>query len=210
MKQIFPNNDLIHLAKNGDENAFKELFENNFYKSKFLIKRQFNLSYEDLEDIMQKTSFKVWKNLNSFRGKVSFYNWFYSIFRNEALNFVNKKNKISFYEKNNLNINYVHELYKDSSEIILLDTAQTFLEKKEEIQEYKKIIDDLFTKLSPNHQKIIKLILVDGKTYKEASDILGISIGSIMSRFFYAKKKSQKIISEYSKSNELELKPHFI
>jgi len=38
---------------------------------------------------------------------------------------------------------------------------------------------------------------VENLSYKEIADVVGCSIGTVMSRLFYARKKLQKLLSEY-------------
>ena len=202
--------ELLISAQKGDEKSFEELLNINFNKSKGIIKKHFNISNHNLDDIMQNTSIKVWSHFKEYTNYDNFYNWFFTIFKNESVRFLKQRNKIEFNELSNVVLDHEEQdlstdkISVKTLDFILSDTARTFLEKKEKIQEYKRMIDDLFSKLSNNHREIVKMILVDGKTYKEVSQKLQLPIGSIMSRLYYAKKESQKIINEYSKFNDTE------
>lgn len=198
--------ELIILAQKGNDEAFKELLNINFNKSKLVIQKHFNLSKHNLEDIMQNTSIKIWQHLKEYDTYNNFYNWFFTLFKNEAVRFLKKKNIIDSNELSNIALESEESDINDerisakSVDFILQETARTFLEKKEKIQEYQKLIDNLFQNLSKNHREIIQMILIDGRTYKDVANTLQLPVGSVMSRLFYAKKESQKIINEYSKS----------
>jgi RNA polymerase sigma-70 factor (ECF subfamily) len=206
------NSLLIDKIKNGDIQAFQEFLEENFKKSKCIIQKQYRLSYHDLEDIIQITSLKAWKSIRNLKKINEPYNWFFSIFKNETIRFLVHKNEIEKNEISDLTFSEEIDFCKNDNiyhltvlDQILNDTAKTFLEKKEDIEEYKRVIHYMMTKLKKNHKEIIELILVQEKSYKEASDILKIPLGSIMSRLHYAKLEAQKIINEYSKSINIEL-----
>ena len=205
---------LLKSAKSGDNKAFEELLQLNFIKSKSIIQKQFKLSYHDLQDIMQTTSLNVWKHFNDNRHYRSFYNWFFTIFKNETLNYLKTRNKIEQNELTNVNLSGNKEsgandtlVYLKGLDDILENTAHTFLEQKERIQQYRLMIIDLLSKLKEHHREIIQMIMIEGKTYKEAAALLQIPKGSVMSRLHYAKLASRKIINAYSKSNNIEFSP---
>lgn len=210
METIVNKQELLLSAQNGNQESFEELLKINFNKSKTVIQKHFNISKHNLDDIMQNTSVKVWQHFKEYHSYENFYNWFFTIFKNESVRFLKYRNKIELNELTNLTLDTEDNEAKDNVlaiktlDFILQDTARTFLEKKEKIQEYQKLIDNLFSKLSANHKKIVEMILVDGKSYQEVASELGLPIGSVMSRLYYAKKESQKIINEYSKLNESE------
>jgi RNA polymerase sigma-70 factor (ECF subfamily) len=201
--------NLIILAQKGDNASFKEILKINFKSSMSAIRKRFRLSSFDLDDVMQNTSLRVWRNLKNYHDIEHFSNWFFVIFRNEAIRFLSLKNKTELNEVPNIEINVDDDLFSNDNnslkplDFILADTARTFLERKERIHEYQQILDNLFQHLSSDHKEIIQLVLVDGNTYQEAADLLKIPKGSIMSRLFYARKESQKIINEYAKLNDL-------
>lgn len=206
------DNLLIERIKSGDSLAFQELLDENFKKSKSIIQKQYGLLHHDLEDVMQATSLKVWKHLKSFKQQTNFYNWFFSVFKNEALRLLYERNEINKNELSNIQINgdfdpeeNINTLYLNALDTILNDTAKTFLEKKEDIALYKEAIINMLANLKTHHREIIELILIQEKSYKEAADILNIPLGSIMSRLHYAKIEAQKIVIEYSRNNEIEL-----
>ena len=200
---------LLSSAQKGDNQSFEELLLINFRKSKPIIQRRFKLSNQNLEDIMQNTSLKIWQHIGKYNDK-SFYNWFFTIFKNEAIRFLKLRNIIEANEFTGLIMNSEdgnnpkEEVSINSLDLVLQDTARTFLEKKEEIKEYQQIIDALFLKLSPNHKEIIQMVLIDDKTYEEASSLLKIPKGSVMSRLYYAKKEAQKHIQSYIEKEKIE------
>lgn len=195
---------LLGLAQNGDNQAFEQLLNINFIKSKGVIQKHFNISKHNLDDIMQNTSIKIWQNFKIHDNYDSFYNWFFTIFRNEAVRFLKQRNRIESNEIESISNNDENKENRFDFEYldyILQDTARTFLEKKEEIAEYQNIVNYLFARLSNSHKEVMECVLINGLSYKETSEKLKIPNGSVMSRLFYAKKESKKIIDDYLKEN---------
>ena len=87
----------ILLAKEGQESAFRELYENN-YEMVFRLAYRYSKSRQDAEDIMQDTFIKAFKNIKRFDFNIStnFSSWIYQIGIRSALDHLrrNKKKKI--------------------------------------------------------------------------------------------------------------------
>jgi RNA polymerase sigma factor (sigma-70 family) len=201
---------LINSSLNNDEEAFKELIELCVPNCRFTIKKDFHLSNFDLDDLTQIVTVKAWKNLSKFRKESSFYTWINSIFRNEAATFlIKKKNLQNFEVLSSLKLEEVEELnYSLANEDLNLQLNQTgeaILQYKEDIEEYRNIVENALHKLSLKYSDILKMIILEDKTYSEVAEILQIPVGSVMSRFYYAKKYAKKIIKEYARVNSIEL-----
>ena len=72
--------------------VFSDLLSENKERIYWLI-RKMVLTHEDANDVTQDVFLKVWKNLDSFKGKSSHYTWIHRIAINESLNFLEKKKK---------------------------------------------------------------------------------------------------------------------
>ena len=56
--------------------------------------------------------------------------------------------------------------------------------------------------LSPDHREIIMLRHFQGMSYREIADVVGCSIGTVMSRLHYARKKLRNMLSVYVEAGE--------
>jgi RNA polymerase sigma-70 factor (ECF subfamily) len=50
--------------------------------------------------------------------------------------------------------------------------------------------------LSPEHRAVILLKELDGMTYQEIAESVGCSVGTVMSRLFYARKRLQVLLAD--------------
>ena len=55
-------------------------------------------------------------------------------------------------------------------------------------------IEAALAKLTPEHREAVLLKDVQGLAYKEIAEVMGISIGTVMSRLFYARQKLQTLL----------------
>jgi RNA polymerase sigma-70 factor (ECF subfamily) len=84
----------VLLAKEGNENAFRELYENN-YEMIYRLAYRYSRSPEDAEDIMQDTFIKAFKSIKKFDFSIStnFSAWIYQIGLNCSLDYLRKKKR---------------------------------------------------------------------------------------------------------------------
>ena len=57
-------------------------------------------------------------------------------------------------------------------------------------------IDAAIAKLSPEHRAAIVMREIDGLEYSEIAEHMECSIGTVMSRLFYARKKLQALLKD--------------
>jgi RNA polymerase sigma-70 factor (ECF subfamily) len=63
-------------------------------------------------------------------------------------------------------------------------------------KEIRSRIDEAITRLTPEHRAVIVMRELDGMDYQEIADAMECSIGTVMSRLFYARKKLQSMLKD--------------
>jgi len=62
--------------------------------------------------------------------------------------------------------------------------------------EIRARIDNAIAQLSPEHRAVILMKEIEEMQYHEIAEMLGCSIGTVMSRLFYARKKLQNLLRD--------------
>lgn len=85
---------IILLAKQGNESAFRELYESN-YEMIYRLAYWYSKSQEDAEDIMQETFIKAFKDINKFNFDIgsNFSAWIYQIGFRCSMDYLRKRKK---------------------------------------------------------------------------------------------------------------------
>jgi len=65
-----------------------------------------------------------------------------------------------------------------------------------EREEIRQRIEHAINKLSPEHRAVIVMKEIEELQYNEIAEVLGCSIGTVMSRLFYARKKLQTLLRD--------------
>ncbi len=148
------------------------------YEAKLLnyILKISNISREDAEDILQEIFIKAYQNLNDFDLNYKFSNWVYSIAHNAT---------ISAFRKKKVRPQTVSWEDKDLNNILesTLDVENTSLQKLT----YKQILK-IINRLPLKYKDVLILKFMEGKDYREISDILHKPMGTIATLINRAKK----------------------
>ena len=177
--------ELIARSQSGDTAAFNELVT-RYRQRAFAMIYQMVRNEEDAWDLAQDGLLKAWRNIRLFRGDAQFFTWLYRILMNVTIDWLRRKQvkgETEFDDTVGL-----HSIEPASATTPRSDLAPALRLADKEI---RARIDTAIARLSPEHREVIVLREIDGLEYQEIADRAGISIGTVMSRLFYARKKLQ-------------------
>lgn len=116
----------------------------------------------DFDDLHQEIIINIWKGYKNFKGDSKLSTWIYRVSLNTALTFVrNKKNQKKY--------------HGDMTDKIIGYQCTENIEEKE--LEINRLYNSI-SKLKPD-QKVLILLYLEQKSYKEISEITGLSISNI-------------------------------
>jgi RNA polymerase sigma-70 factor, ECF subfamily len=142
----------------------------------------------DALDAVEDAFVKLITAAGSFRGEASAKTWFYRILVNTALDVRRKR-------RGHASLDALEEGEEGHSDVVVSreEDPEAAVERSEMGQKIREAIE----KLDDKHREVFVLAAVEGLSYKEMADVLGISIGTVMSRLFYARKYLQKSLQGY-------------
>ena len=146
---------------------------------------------EDAWDLAQDGFVRAWRSLASFRGQSSFFTWLYRIMTNVTLDWLRKKRIQSGQEFDD-----TIGLPGIAPGAMTAPQATVAPAVRMADQEIRTRIDAAILKLSDEHRAVIVMRELDGMEYQEIADALGCSIGTVMSRLFYARRKLQTMLRD--------------
>jgi len=176
-----PEQDLIHRWKRGDKRAFETLVRRHMTDAVY-VAYGYTGNAEDARDLSQEAFIKAYQARARFEEGRPFYPWFYRILKNHCLNFVTRGRRHFSLDDENSH----HEI---------ASPAPTALENMED-SERRRLVRAAIDRLSDDHREIIVLKNFKEHSYKEIADLLGIPIGTVMSRLFYARQALRALIEE--------------
>ncbi|MCH2059821.1 MAG: sigma-70 family RNA polymerase sigma factor [Verrucomicrobiales bacterium] len=180
---------LVERCKSGDSQAFDELV--TFYRGK-VYAMILNMIHNDADawDLSQDVFVKAWKALPKFEERSAFYTWLYRITHNVTYDWIRKRKRVVSGEFDDALI--------DQAEPGALTTPKSsdLPDAAMERSELRGKIARAIETLSDDHREVILLKEIDGLSYQEIADVVDCSVGTVMSRLFYARKKLQAALEE--------------
>jgi len=170
-------------VQQGSTLAFKTLVDRHKKKAYYTALKLVG-DPDDAYDLSQEAFIRVYNARRRYDGTHPFYAWFYTIIRNLARNYLRKRNVRYEYAVQTKQSRKGNLEASDSPECIV------------EADEAKKAIWAAIDKLSYDHREIIILRHFEDMSYEEIAEILGIAVGSVMSRLYYARKKLRDLLGE--------------
>ena len=162
------------------EKAFRELI--SLYKERlYWHVRKIVISHDDTDDVLQNTFIKIYKNISKFNQESKLFSWMYRIATNEAITFINKRNK-----ERKVDISEVQEQIVSTLESDIYFSG-------EEIQE---ILQKAIASLPQKQQLVFNMKYFDNMKYTQISEILGTSVGALKASYFHAVKKIESYIKK--------------
>jgi len=144
---------------------------------------------EDAEDLLQEIFVKAYRNLNGFDQSLKFSSWIYRIAHNQVISQWRKTKSRPQVIKFEADEDFLKFIAADVD--LALDT-----ERKFEAEEVRALLGELDEK----YREVLVLKFLEGKDYKEISDILEKPFGTVATLINRAKKQLRKIIEENSKA----------
>ena len=185
MSQVFEDKKLIEQSSMGDREAFRGLVDR--YQGRLLrLVSQIVRSREDAEDIVQESFVKAYLSLNSFRGQSSFYTWMYRIAFNMAIDF---KRKVA---RRGGEAAPLEDIEKKGAlvDLPVTQSPSDAVYRKEQAHSIQKALEEL----TEEHRAVIVLREIDGLSYDDIARVTGVTVGTVMSRLHYARKRLQKTL----------------
>ena len=186
---------LVEQAKGGDMQAFEELVSrhrNRIYVRAYSIMRNENTAV----DLSQNAWVKAWQRLDQFHGEASFPTWLSRIVTNLCLDELRRQKRAR-----TDSIEAMEEATNPVENRMELETV----EPTEELdrKELRKRIDAALAKLSDKHRTVIVLYEFEQLEYREIAEKMDTSIGTVMSRLFYARKRMASLLNKTLKRDGL-------
>ncbi len=173
-----PDEVLLQRIVEGDVSAFDELFRRHRLSAYRVAWRL--LGHEaDALDAVQDSFVKVLRQWRQFRGRSSFRTWLLRVVSRTALDIGRQRQRQQLPP---VPIRRVVACQQEPMDLIVHDDLQATLQAA-------------LAQLPEAQRQTFVLHVDGGLSYREIAEVLGISIGTVMSRLFHARQKLRRLLA---------------
>ncbi|HEV7923958.1 MAG TPA: sigma-70 family RNA polymerase sigma factor [Verrucomicrobiae bacterium] len=185
-KSVLMEADLVRMAREGDLTAFEELVarhRDKVYARAYSMMR----NEEEALDLSQDAWVKGWQRLAQFQGDSSFVTWMTRIVINLCLDQLRKHKR-----QRAESIEAMEEDGGVERQMPVVNPNPTAGLERVELRER---IDRALAQLSHEHRTVLVLHEFEELEYKEIAKRMKCSIGTVMSRLFYARRRMASLLA---------------
>jgi len=182
---------LVKAAQRGDMGAFEELVSR--HRDKIYARAYTMMRNEDeAVDLSQEAWVKGWQRLVQFQGESSFTTWMTRIVINLCLDQLRKRKR--------QRAESIEALEEESGGVERqMPVVTVNPTERLERSELRARIDEAMAKLSDAHRTVLVLHEFEHMEYKAIAKTINCSIGTVMSRLFYARRRMASLLQDLRK-----------
>jgi RNA polymerase sigma-70 factor (ECF subfamily) len=162
------SDEMIARAAQGDQAAFEAVYR-SFSKFVYNVAWRIVHAHEDAEEVTQEVFLTIYRKLSSFKFQSTLKTWIYRVTINAALNYSKKLSKTK-----NKTTEYNEQIHCAG----ILGEAQVRADKEHN----EKLVEELLKTLTPDQRACIVLRNIEGLSYQEIAEALGLNINTVRSR----------------------------
>jgi RNA polymerase sigma-70 factor (ECF subfamily) len=178
---------LLACLARGERDALEELFRR--YRSLAYRVAHRLLGHEaDALDAVQEGFAKALTHLPGFQGRSSFKTWLLRVVSNAALDLGRQRGR-----RETLSLDAFPGSERERIDPRALDDPGAGLERAD----LRRLLNRALAALPEAQRRTFVLHAEAGLSYREVADTLGISIGTVMSRLYYARQKLRAYLTQW-------------
>jgi RNA polymerase sigma-70 factor (ECF subfamily) len=167
-------------------------YRDQLYKTALRMTR----SVEETEDLLQETYLKAFHHYERFEEGTNLKAWLFRIMKNTYINWYRKRRlqpiQLEFDE---LQEGFEAQVPDDRRSEVPNPEAQIMA------QQVDSEVRDSLLALPHDYKMAVLLVDLQGMSYQETADLLGIPVGTVMSRLYRGRKKMERALLNYARRN---------
>ena len=185
-----PDADVVHLAQQGRELAFRELVR-RYERPVFSLVFRMVRDRETAEDLAQDAFVKVLNHIDKYSPEFKFSSWLFKIANNVAIDHLRRRRLDTISMDGSPHASTASEI---EATTLNLESEQESALDELEAKELGSAIELAIAKLRPEYRACIMLRHVEGRSYEEIAATLDLPLGTVKTYIHRARHELRKAL----------------
>lgn len=186
-----PDKEMVRQAQSGSKADFGKLVS-QYYEMVYAVVYGVVHHREAARDVAQEVFMKAFREIRRFAGQSKFKTWLYRIAINAAIDHIRAKRPAESLDATDASDD------EDRPALVVPDKSAGPRDRARQA-ELRVLLKQAMDQLSPDHRAMMVMREWEELSYDEIAEALGIQIGTVMSRIFYARRKLAEILGQQMK-----------
>lgn len=185
---------MVSSYKNGNEEAFSELFEETWNDLTCFCRSRFDdFDEQRIDDVVQQAFVKIYKNIDDLDDPSKYMGWAFRIVRNTALDSIRREKKYVYMSKQEAEDGSESEYMSGLPD----ESEYSFPEDRVYASEIRKDITSALRTLSRDVRETFCLYYLEDMSVREIAEYQGTKEGTVKSRLFTARSRLREELEKY-------------
>ena len=176
--------DLLERHRHGDETAFEEIYD-RFGEMVYNLALRLSGEPEEAADLTQEAFLKIHRHLNGFRGRSALRTWIYRV----AINCCRSRYRRQRAWRSRFFLDDVEGMEK-------LPDRRRSPEDRAIAQRTGELVEEALEALPEIYREAVYLRDLEGLTYEEIAQVLGLRLGTVRSRIARGRDRLRHLLEE--------------
>jgi RNA polymerase sigma-70 factor (ECF subfamily) len=186
------DDEIVRQVVVGDVDAFEHLVKRYKHLVLGIVKK--HVPFDEVEDTVQDVFVRIYRSLSTFRGKSSFGHWLSVIAVRTCYDFWREH-----YKSRELAMSSLTEQHQAWLDAAMADNSSQSFREAGLQKEAREILDWALDRLSAEDRMVLELVYLEGRSVKEAADLLGWSTANVKVRLFRSRRKLLSLLTGVTK-----------
>lgn len=141
-------------------------------------------NHADAKDLVQDTLVRAYRSIDRFDGRHP-RAWLFTIVRNTHINRQRRRRP-----------ELLHDPDATLARLESTESGAGNAEDRVMDRTFDAAVESSLRDLSPKYRQVVELVDIDGLTYEEAAGVLGVPVGTVMSRLHRARRRMRNQLAE--------------
>lgn len=142
-----------------------------------------------VDDVVQATFTKAWFRIESFKGSSSLYTWLYRVAINASKDYIKGRSRRP-------------AAPLDERQAATIPSSAPHVLEGLERRELRQHVREAIDRLPERYRTVLALRELEGLTYEGIASVLGLSLGTVESRLFRARKRLRALLATETGNDE--------